>query len=479
MSNGGSTNDTTPAFTGSGEEGSTITVYDNGVKIGTTQVTNGSWSFTSPTLATGSHAITVTATDAMGNVSAPSAAYTVNVDTTAPRVPVIQSVTDDTTPSTGVLANGQSTNDTQPTFLGTAEPGSTVTLYDGGLAVGSVVVGADGSWSLSPDNPLSSGPHNLTVTATDAAGNEGPSAAFSLTVDTQAPSAPVISSVTDDIAPNSGSLSNGQSTNDTRPTLTGTAEANSTVSVFDGSTLLGTVQADGTGAWTFTPTTALGNGSHTFNVTATDAAGNVSPGAAFTVIVDTVAPIAPVIVSVTDNVTPGTGALTSGQSTNDTRPIITGTGEPGSTINVYDGNVLLGTANVTEGGSWSYRPDGLSQGDHSLRVTATDSAGNTGPASANFTLTVDTVSPGAPIISNVQDDVGPVTGSLSNGQTTNDARPAFTGTGEPGTTISIADNGVFLASVTVEANGTWTFTPHQRSGPGESSADLYRHRCRR
>ncbi|EGT4257078.1 BapA prefix-like domain-containing protein [Citrobacter amalonaticus] len=466
ISNGGSTNDTTPAFTGSGEEGSTITVYDNGVKIGTTQVTNGSWSLTSPTLATGSHAITVTATDAMGNVSAPSAAYTVNVDTTAPRVPVIQSVTDDTTPSTGVLANGQSTNDTQPTLRGTAEPGSTVTLYDGGLAVGSVVVGADGSWSLSPDNPLSSGPHNLTVTATDAAGNEGPSAAFSLTVDTQAPSAPVISSVTDDIAPNSGSLNNGQSTNDTRPTLTGTAEANSTVSVFDGSTLLGTVQADGTGAWTFTPTTALGNGSHTFNVTATDAAGNVSPGAAFTVVVDTVAPVAPVIVSVTDNMTPGTGALTSGQSTNDTRPIITGTGEPGSTINVYDGNVLLGTANVTEDGSWSYRPDGLSEGDHSLRVTATDSAGNTGPASANFTLTVDTVSPGAPIISNVQDDVGPVTGSLSSGQTTNDARPAFTGTGEPGTTISIADNGVLLASVTVEANGTWTFIPTSDLGQG-------------
>ncbi|MET6678884.1 BapA/Bap/LapF family large adhesin [Citrobacter amalonaticus] len=466
IGNGGSTNDTTPDFSGSGEEGSTITVYDNGIKIGAAQVVNGSWSFTAPTLATGSHAITVTATDAMGNVSAPSAAYTVNVDTTAPRVPVIQSVTDDTNPATGVLANGQSTNDTQPTFQGTAEPGSTVTLYDGGLAVSSVVVGTDGSWSLSPDNPLGNGSHNLTVTATDAAGNEGPSAAFSLTVDTQVPSAPVISSVTDDVAPNSGSLSNGQSTNDTRPTLTGTAEANSTVSIFDGTTLLGTVQADGTGAWTFTPATALGNGSHTFNVTATDAAGNVSPGAAFTVVVDTVAPTAPAIVSVTDNVTPGTGDLTNGQSTNDTRPIITGTGEPGSTINVYDGNVLLGTATVTEGGSWGYRPDGLSQGAHSLRVTATDSAGNTGPASANFALTVDTVSPGAPTIGNVQDDVGPVIGSLSSGQTTNDARPGFTGTGEPGATINIADNGVPLASVTVEANGTWTFTPASDLGQG-------------
>ncbi|HEM6741516.1 TPA: BapA prefix-like domain-containing protein [Citrobacter farmeri] len=469
ISNGGSTNDTTPGFSGSGEEGSTITVYDNGVKIGTAQVTNGSWNFTAPTLAAGSHAITVTATDAMGNVSAPSAAWTVNVDTTAPRVPVIQSVTDDTNPATGVLANGQSTNDTQPTFQGTAEPGSTVTLYDGSLAVGSVVAGSDGSWSLSPNNPLGSGPHNLTVTATDAAGNEGPSAAFSLTVDTQSPSAPVISTVTDDVAPNSGTLSNGQSTNDTRPTLTGTAEANSTVSIFDGTTLLGTVQADGSGAWTFTPATALGNGSHTFNVSATDAAGNVSAGTAFTVVVDTVAPVAPVITSVTDNVSPETGSLTNGQSTNDPRPVIAGTGEPGSTINVYDGNILLGTATVTEGGSWSYRPDGLSQGAHSLRVTATDSAGNTGPASANFTLTVDTVSPGAPIISSVTDDVGPVTGSLSSGQTTNDARPTFTGTGEPGATIGIMDNGVPLANVTVEANGTWTFTPTSDLGQGNHS----------
>lgn len=459
ISNGGSTNDTTPDFSGSGEEGSTITVYDNGVKIGTTQVINGLWSFTSPALAAGSHTVTVTATDAMGNVSAPSTAYTVIVDTTAPGAPVLQSVTDDTSPVSGILANGQSTNDTQPTFQGTAEPGATVTLYDGALAVGSVVAGTDGSWSLTPTTPLDSGLHNLTVTATDAAGNEGPAASFSLTVDTQTPAQPVITSVTDDVAANTGTLNNGQSTNDTRPTLSGTAEANSTVSVYDGTTLLGTVQADGLGAWTFTPTTALGNGSHTFNVTASDAAGNVSAGATFSVVVDTIAPVAPVIVSVTDNVTPGTGNLTNGQSTNDTRPVITGSGEPGGTINVYDGNVLLGTTTVTEGGSWTYQPAGLSQGAHTLRVTATDSAGNTGPASTDFTLTVDTVSPGAPVISSVTDDVGPVTGSLSSGQTTNDARPTFTGTGEPGAIISVADNGLFIGSTTVAANGTWTFTP--------------------
>ncbi|MTH48529.1 type I secretion C-terminal target domain-containing protein, partial [Escherichia alba] len=459
IGNNGSTNDTTPTLSGTGEEGSTITLYDNGVRIGTAQVSNGSWSFTPPALAAGSHRLTATATDAVGNVSAASGEFTLTIDTEAPAAPVIQSVTDDNDPITGVLLDGQSTNDTQPTLQGTAEPGSTVVLYDGGVAVGSALVGGDGVWSLTPTSPLGDGQHNLTVTATDAAGNEGPSAAFTLTVDVQAPATPVITSVTDDIAPGTGTLTNGQATNDTRPALAGTAEPGSTVRIYDGTTLLGSVQADGVGAWTFTPTTSLGNGQHTLNVTATDAAGNVSPGASFTLVVDTQAPAAPVIVSVTDAVTPGTGELTDGQSTNDTRPVITGTGEPGAIVSIYDVNVLLGTATVEANGSWSFRPGELSQGAHSLRATATDAAGNVSPASGSFTLTVDSITPTAPVINGVTDDVGPIVGSLTSGQTTNDPRPGFTGTGEPGAVINVYDNGVAIGSTTVGDNGTWSFTP--------------------
>ena len=64
-------------------------------------------------------------------------------------------------------------------------------------------------------------------------------------------------------------------TNDNTLTLTGTAEANSTVKVYDGATLLGTATANGSGAWSYT-TAALSNGAHSLTATATDAAGNTS-----------------------------------------------------------------------------------------------------------------------------------------------------------------------------------------------------------
>nr|CUV64121.1 protein of unknown function [Ralstonia solanacearum] len=75
-------------------------------------------------------------------------------------------------------------------------------------------------------------------------------------MDTAAPAAPVIGTVTDDAAPITGTVAAGGSTNDTTPTLAGTAEANSTINVFDGTTLLGITTADALGSWTFTPTTA-------------------------------------------------------------------------------------------------------------------------------------------------------------------------------------------------------------------------------
>ncbi|NAW23518.1 hypothetical protein FGF82_23620, partial [Salmonella sp. gx-f9] len=116
--------------------------------------------------------------------------------------------------------------------------------------------------------------------------------------------------------------------NDATPTLTGTAEANSTISVFDGTTLLGTTTADASGNWAFTPTTALTDGSHSLTATVTDATGNVSPASSvFALTVDTAAPATPVIGTVTDNVAPVTGAITAGGSTNDATPTLTGTAE--------------------------------------------------------------------------------------------------------------------------------------------------------
>ncbi|ONY17870.1 hypothetical protein A8F23_29175, partial [Burkholderia cenocepacia] len=90
----------------------------------------------------------------------------------------------------------------------------------------------------------------------------------------------------------------------------------STVSVYDGTTLLGTTTADPSGNWTFTPTTALGEGAHSLTVTATDTAGNVSvPSTAFNVTIDTTAPAIPTV-----NATDGTS--------------LSGTAEAGATVNI-------------------------------------------------------------------------------------------------------------------------------------------------
>ena len=144
-----------------------------------------------------------------------------------------------------------------------------------------------------PRRRLPNGVHSLTATATDAAGNTGAaSAALSVTIDTMAPVAPSIASFSTD----SGTVGDGI-TNDNTLTLTGTAEANATVKVFDGATLLGSAMANGSGAWSYT-TAALANGAHSLTATATDAAGNTgAASAALSVTIDTAAPVAPSIAS--------------------------------------------------------------------------------------------------------------------------------------------------------------------------------------
>lgn len=463
LTNGQATNDPKPTLSGTAEAGSTVNILDNGVVIGTaTANVLGVWTFTPiANLGEGSHTLTVTATDAAGNVSVPSTGFVVNVDTIAPSAPVISAVTNDIT-SQPVTA-GQPTNDNTPTFSGTAEAGTTLTFKDGNVVIGTVIVPVGGNWTFTPTAPLLDGSHTITVTATDAAGNaSGPSAGFNVVVDTVPPIVPIILSVTDDqtLPGSSLPLINGQLTKDTQPTLTGTAEANAIITVKDGSNVLGTTQADGLGNWTFTPTTPLGQGVHTLNVTATDAAGNVSNAASFGVNIDSVAPNPPVIVTVLDNTAPVLGPITNGQATNETRPSLSGTAEAGATIKVYSDGNLIGTTIANGSGAWSLTPvAGLGNGTHTLTVTATDAAGNVSNPSNGFSLTVDTIAPNAPAISNVADAVGPITGNLSNGQVTDDTRPVLTGTAEGNATVSVYDNGVLLGTVQADAGGAWTFRP--------------------
>ncbi|MDO3510289.1 Ig-like domain-containing protein, partial [Ralstonia pseudosolanacearum] len=166
------------------------------------------------------------------------------------------------------------------------------------------------------------------------------------------------------VAPVTGDITAGGSTNDAMPVLTGTAEANRTISIFDGTTLLGTTTADASGNWTFTPTTALTDGSHSLTATATDAAGNVSAASsAFPLTVDTAAPAAPVL-------NPSNGTALSG------------TAEAGSTVSLDLNGDGTPDATVTAdaSGNWTYTPTTPLVDGTVVSATATDPAGNVSPA---------------------------------------------------------------------------------------------------
>jgi len=416
------TNGTT--LSGTAEAGSTVGIDLNG--DGTTDATvvtdgGGNWTYTPTSPLPDGTTVTVVATDPAGNTSGPA---TTTVDAAAPAAPAISSVTDDTDPVSGPLTSGGSTNDTTPTIAGTAEANSTVQIFNGTTLLGTVVADGSGNWTFTPTTPLADGNYSLTATATDAVGNvSGPGTAFVVTVDTAPPAAPAISQA------------NGT-------TLAGTAEAGSTIAIdLDGDgTPDATVTADGGGNWSYTPGTPLPEGT-VVSVTAVDAAGNSS--GPVTATIDSVAPTAPAIASVTDDADPVSGPLTSGGSTNDATPTIAGTAEANSTVQIFNGTTLLGTVVADGSGNWTFTPTTpLTDGSYSLTATATDAAGNTSPASTAFDFTVDTAAPATPVI--VQ----------ANGNT-------IAGTADANSTIAIDTNGDGTADATVTADGAgnWTYTP--------------------
>ncbi|WP_052511628.1 Ig-like domain-containing protein [Atlantibacter hermannii] len=423
------------------------------VEIGSvTADVDGSWSFTPATaLDDGEHTFTVNVTDPAGNTSPATSAGTITIDTTAPAAACEVTLSGDDQP----LADGASTKDSMPTISGEAEPGSIVVIYDNGTEIGTVTADADGNWSFTPETALDDGEHTFTVNVTDPAGNTSPStSAGTLTIDTTAPAAAseVILSGDDQ------TLADGASTKDTTPTVSGEAEAGSTVVIYDNGTEIGTVTADENGNWSFTPQTALDDGEHTFTVNVTDAAGNTSPStSAGTITIDTTAPAAASEVTLSGD----DQSLSDGASTQDTTPTVSGEAEPGSTVVIYDNGTEIGSVTADENGNWSFTPEtALDDGEHAFTVNVTDAAGNTSPATAAGTITIDTTAPAAASEVTLSGDDQ----TLADGASTKDSTPTVSGEAEAGSIVVIYDNGVEIGSVTADADGSWSFTPGNRAG---------------
>ncbi|MBK5145606.1 Biofilm associated protein A, partial [Budviciaceae bacterium BWR-B9] len=337
IANGATTDDNCPEFTGKGEIGNTITVYIDGKVVGSTTIgSDGTWSFTpKDALADGHYQVTVTETDKVGNTSATSPTFDFDVDTTAPDKPPRLEAYDDVGEKTGLIKHNGITDDSQPTFTGEGEPGNTITIIDNDKELGTTIVDDNGQWTFTPDEPLDEGDHSVVAKETDEAGNESkPSDAIDFEVDTTPPEKPEQGDVIDDEGSITGPIQNGDVTDDSQPTFTGEGAPGNTITIIDNDKELGTTIVDDNGQWTFTPDKSLSDGEHNIVITETDEAGNTSaPSDEFEFVVDTSTDSSKLaITGVDDQVGSVTGNVNKGETTDDTRPTISGTGTAGDTI---------------------------------------------------------------------------------------------------------------------------------------------------
>ena len=293
-------------FTGTATASSTVDIYGGTTLIGSdTATASGTYSVTTTTRLpdNATTAITARATTADGT-SDPSAALYVTTDTMVPGAP---SKTDLTPASdTGISNSDDITSDTTPTFTGTSADHATVVLYaqaEGGnpVQVGTALPSTTGAgtWTIT-SSTLAAGTYAFTVTQTDAAGN-GPSDMsqdLAVTIDTTVPAAPSGPDLT--AGSDTGVSSSDNITADTTPTFTGTAPAGTLVTLYAGSTPVGTATASSNGAWSITSTT-LTAGTYVFTATATGLAGSsaASPGLSVTIL--TTAPTVTVSQAATQN----------------------------------------------------------------------------------------------------------------------------------------------------------------------------------
>lgn len=347
-------NDLGNIVTGRSEPNATINVFDAmGNLIGTAKASSDG-NFTvpiSPALSAGQIG-SVEAVDAAGNKSEHHQVE-LGKDTIAPEQPKFEVNPDGTT------------------VKGTAEAHAKVIIQDAtGHVIGTGIVDANGQFNITVSPALNSTTAGKLIIE-DEAGNQ---------------SKPVDIKAGQDMLPPDQPVAN---LNAEGTIVSGTAEANSKIAVYDSTNkLIGSATADANGNYSITLSIALTE-KKTATVYATDAAGNQSANTTVTGTKDVTAPDAPKITEVKDNVGETTGAVAKNGTTDDKRPIISGTGEAGATLIIFDNGKALGNVKVGTDGKWTYNFESdLSLGSHSITAVQTDKAGNTSLVSDTRTFTV-------------------------------------------------------------------------------------------
>ncbi|MCI8903904.1 MAG: hemagglutinin, partial [Enterobacter sp.] len=283
----GVTNDRTLDLRGTAEAGSVVYIINpasNGVYGSVTAGANGQWSFPLTTNYNQTYNFQAYSIDKAGNRSVNSTNFAITVDTVV-AAPNLTVISDNVAGGkVGNLVDGERTNDNRPTITGNgAEPGAKIeivlALGNQGWASNNLVytttAKADGTWSLEIPKALQDGTWYFRAKQTDLAGNTSALGNQHYVVVDTVNAAPTITSVMDNVGNETGNVANLGKTDDSTPTLNGTAEAGSTVYIAVNGATYSTVATNGN--WSFTPP-ALPLGNHTFSVFSIDQAGNRSAG---------------------------------------------------------------------------------------------------------------------------------------------------------------------------------------------------------
>jgi large repetitive protein len=403
-----------PSISGSGETGSTVTVREGMTVVCTAVVPDsGNWSCPS-TLGAGPHSVTASQTDRAGNAS-PATAPQPFVVTIAPVITI-------STPATINAANAAAFP-----VSGTCTSPYPVMLSVGGVAVVAACTNGAFSTTVNVSGIPDGDPVAISASQTNASGTGAATA--STRKETVAPDSPIINAP----AEGSRSLSN-------MPTISGTstAEAGSTITVREGSTLLCSAVVQAGGSWSCS-SAMLAEGPHTIVAIATDLAGNPSgPSMSNTFTVDSGAPVAPMLTA------PANGLVTRNQ-----RPTFTALASPseaGGTGQFRDAaGMVICSATVQSDGSFSCQPDGnLAAGAYTVTARVIDQTANVGADSNSNAFTIDIAAPLTPVIG------APTAGAEVA------TNPTIAGTGEAGATVTVKEGDTIVCTATVSSTGTWS-----------------------
>jgi len=317
-------------------------------------------------LSEGANAFSAVAEDDLGNPSQADS-ITVTLDTTAPAAPVI-------TTNGGNGAGVDFTTSNAALVLQGACASDTATIEVNGSASGVSYTAGSTTWSYS--TTLNEGANAFSITASDSLDNTSAVDTVTVTLDTTAPGAPIIT--TDG---GSGPGADFETSN-VSLTLDGTCDSDTAVIKVNGQTN-GVTYTPGDTNWTFSA--SLNVGTNNFSVNAQDAMGNVSAPATMTVTLDTSGPPSPVITTDGGN-GPGEDYLTN-------QPSLTLEGTCDAATVAIQVNGSADGVDYTPGETnWTYTTTILVEGENAFAVTAQDQHDNLSVPAA-ITVTLDTTPP--------------------------------------------------------------------------------------